>query len=36
MTTLNQLLDKVLAFPGGEVLKPTIDALKGRLAALAA
>jgi Bacterial protein of unknown function (DUF937) len=37
MTALNQLFDKVLAIPGvGEVLKPTIDALKGKLAALAA
>jgi hypothetical protein len=37
MTTLNQLFDKVLAIPGvGEVLKPTIDTLKAKLAALAA
>jgi hypothetical protein len=36
MTTLNQLFDKVLAIPGvGEVLKPTIDTLKARLAILA-
>jgi hypothetical protein len=37
MTTLNQLFDKVLAIPGvGELLKPTIDALKANLATLAA
>ena len=36
MPTLNQLFDKVLAIPGvAEVLKPTIDALKAKLAALA-
>ena len=36
MPTLNQLFDKVLAIPGvGELLKPTIDALKVKLAALA-
>jgi len=35
--TLNQLFDKVLAIPGAaEVLKPTIDALKGKLAVLSA
>ena len=37
MATLNQLFDKVLAIPGvGEVLKPTIDALKANLTALTA
>jgi hypothetical protein len=37
MATLNQLFDKVLAIPGvGEVLKPTIDALKANLTTLAA
>jgi hypothetical protein len=37
MPTLNQLFDKVLAIPGvAEVLKPAIDALKARLAVLAA
>jgi hypothetical protein len=37
MPTLNQLFDKVLAIPGvAEVLKPTIDILKARLATLAA
>jgi hypothetical protein len=37
MSTLNQLFDKVLAIPGvADVLKPTIDALKARLAALTA
>jgi len=37
MPTLNQLFDKVLAIPGvGDVLKPTIDALRGKLATLAA
>jgi hypothetical protein len=37
MGTLNQLFDKVLAIPGvGELLKPTIDALKANLATLAA
>ena len=36
MPTLNQLFDKVLAIPGvAELLKPTIDALKVKLAALA-
>jgi len=33
--TLNQLSDKLLAIPGvAEILKPTIETLKGRLAAL--
>ena len=37
MATLNQLFDKVLAIPGvGEVLKPTIDALKSNLMTLTA
>jgi hypothetical protein len=37
MATLNQLFDKVLAIPRvGEVLKPTIDALKANLTTLAA
>jgi len=37
MAALNQLFDKVLAIPGvGEVLKPSIDALKTKLASLAA
>ena len=37
MPTLNQLFDKVLAIPGvAEVLKPTIDALRAKLAMLAA
>ena len=36
MPTLNQLFDKLLAIPGiAEVLRPTIDTLKGELAALA-
>ncbi len=35
MPTLNQLFDKVLALPGvSEVLKPTIDRLKAKLALL--
>jgi hypothetical protein len=35
--TLNQLFDKVLAIPGvADVLKPTIDALKAKLAVLTA
>ena len=35
MPTLNQLFDKVLALPGvSEVLKPTIDLLKPKLALL--
>ena len=37
MLTLNQLFDKVLAIPGvNEVLKPTIDALRAKLAVLTA
>jgi hypothetical protein len=37
MATLNQLFDKVLAIPGvGEVLKPTLDALRMDIATLAA
>jgi len=37
MPSLNQLFDKVLAIPGvSEVLKPTIDALRAKLAALTA
>jgi hypothetical protein len=37
MPTLNQLFDKVLAIPGvAELLKPTIDTLKVKLAALVA
>jgi hypothetical protein len=37
MPALNQLFDKVLAIPGvAEVLKPTIDILKAKLAMLAA
>ncbi|MDQ6435148.1 DUF937 domain-containing protein [Mesorhizobium sp. LHD-90] len=37
MATLNQLFDKVLAIPGvGDVLKPTVDALRAKLASLAA
>jgi hypothetical protein len=37
MSTLNQLFDKVLAIPGvAEVIKPTIDALRARLATLTA
>jgi Bacterial protein of unknown function (DUF937) len=37
MPTLNQLFDKGLAIPGvAEVLKPTIDALKAKLAVLTA
>ena len=36
MPTLNQLFDKVLVIPGvAELLKPTIDALKAKLALLA-
>jgi len=35
--TLNQLFDRVVAIPGvAEIIKPTIDTLKARLAALAA
>jgi hypothetical protein len=37
MPGLNQLFDKVLAIPGvGDVLKPTIDTLKTKLAQLTA
>ncbi|HEV7317612.1 MAG TPA: DUF937 domain-containing protein [Ensifer sp.] len=37
MSTLNGLFDKVLAIPGvSDILKPTIDALKAKLAALSA
>jgi hypothetical protein len=37
MPTLNQLFDKVLAIPGvAELLKPAIDTVKAKLAALAA
>ena len=37
MPTLNQLFDKVLAIPGvSEVLMPTIDALRAKLAVLTA
>jgi Bacterial protein of unknown function (DUF937) len=37
MPTLNQLFDKVLAIPGvSEVLKPTIDLIKAKLAMLSA
>jgi hypothetical protein len=37
LPTLNQLLDKVLAIPGvADVLKPTIDTLKAKLAVLTA
>jgi hypothetical protein len=37
MPAVNQLFDKVLAIPGvAEVLKPAIDTLKGKLAALVA
>jgi hypothetical protein len=37
VATLNGLLDKVLAIPGvSDVLKPTVDSLKTKLAALAA
>jgi hypothetical protein len=36
MPTLNQLFDKVLEVPGAaDELKPTIDALKAKLATLA-
>ena len=35
--TLNQLFDKVLTIPGAsDTLKPTVDALKAKLAALTA
>jgi hypothetical protein len=37
MTTVNQLFDKVLAIPGvGDVLKPTIDTVRAKLAILTA
>jgi hypothetical protein len=37
MSTLNQLFDKVLAIPGvAEIIKPTIDTLKAKLATLTA
>jgi len=37
MPSLNQLFDKVLAIPGvSEVLKPTIEALRAKLAVLTA
>jgi len=37
MSSLNQLFDKVLAIPGvAEIIKPTIDALKAKLATLTA
>lgn len=37
MPTLNGLFDKVLAIPGvSDILKPTIDALKAKLAGLSA
>ena len=37
LPTLNQLLEKVLAIPGvSDVLKPTIDTLKAKLAVLTA
>jgi len=37
MPALNQLVDRVLAIPGvAEIIKPTIDTLKARLAVLAA
>ena len=37
MPSLNQLFDKVLAIPGvSELLKPTIDALRAKLAVLTA
>jgi Bacterial protein of unknown function (DUF937) len=37
MSTLNQLFDKVLAIPGvAEVIKPTVDTLKAKLATLIA
>jgi hypothetical protein len=37
MSTLNQLFDRVLAIPGAaEVMKPTIDTLKAKLATLTA
>jgi hypothetical protein len=37
MPTLNQLFDKVLAIPGvGELLKPAVESVKEKLAALVA
>jgi hypothetical protein len=37
MPSLNQLFDKVLAIPGvAELLKPTIDSLRAKLAVLTA
>jgi hypothetical protein len=37
MSTLNQLFDRVLAIPGvADIIKPTIDALRVKLAALTA
>jgi len=37
MSTLNQLFDKVLAIPGvAEIIKPTIDTLRAKLASLTA
>jgi hypothetical protein len=37
MTTLSQLIDKVLAVPGvAAIIKPTLDTMKAKLAALAA
>jgi hypothetical protein len=37
MPALNQLIDRVLAIPGvAEIIKPTVDTLKARLAVLAA
>jgi hypothetical protein len=37
MPALNQLLDKVLAIPGvAEIIKPTIDSLRTKLATLTA
>jgi hypothetical protein len=37
MPALNQLIDRVLAIPGvAEIIKPTIDTLKAKLAVLAA
>jgi hypothetical protein len=37
MPAINQLIDRVLAIPGvSEIIKPTIDTLKAKLAVLAA
>jgi hypothetical protein len=37
MPTLSQLFDKVMSIPGvAEILRPTIDALRSKLAVLAA